>query len=117
METEPLNVRGVVRGQGSRYAGTDMERLVVHLTKGDDESTPNPHSLRLPITLVIDGRDYTGGLLLRTEPAPYASLSPDLTDDQGNATNLATVLARAGVAKNAPLAIELAGMRVKLSPS
>ncbi len=99
-----MKVKGVVRGLGGR---SQVETLVIHLSKGADRSTPNPKSIRVPVRVRIGDEWYTSGLILRKNPPPLASISSTLIDEHGKRTTLARVLKGAGIAKNQKLEVEV----------
>jgi hypothetical protein len=106
-----MKVKGVVRGLSGR---TKLEPLVIHLSKGADQSTPNPKSIRLPVKVRIAGQWYSSGLILRKSPPPLASISPTLIDKLGKRTTLAKVLKAAGIPKNQRLEVEVSEVELSV---
>lgn len=108
-----MAVRGAVRGLATYY--TDgVERLEIHVDKGESQGLPTEEGQRVAITLVVGGRQYQAGLR-STADCNYVWISPDLTDTAGQDTKLAYVLPEAGFVKNQQVELEVSGRVVMLS--
>jgi hypothetical protein len=102
-----MAITGAVRGLATYY--TDgVERLEIHVNKGQIQGLPAKEGQRVPITLIVGGRSYEAGLRSTAE-CNYIWISPDLTDETGRDTRLAYVLSEAGFVKNQQIELEVSG--------
>jgi hypothetical protein len=90
---------GKIRGLGSHYVETGLERVEIWINKSDAEGMPYELGERVAIELIIGSKMFTAGLRA-TEGTPYVWVSPDLVDDDGYEVSLAEILHENGFQKN-----------------
>jgi hypothetical protein len=81
---------GKIRGLGSHYVETGLERVEIWINKSDAEGMPYELGERVAIELIIGSKMFTAGLRA-TEGTPYVWVSPDLVDDDGYEVSLVHV--------------------------
>jgi hypothetical protein len=110
-----MSFTGVVRYLRT-FDTEKVERQEIHVKKTDAQGLPFVDDERIPIALVINGRQYAAGLRATTKNK-YVWICPDLIDGDGAGVKLAQVLTAAGFTENQRVELTLSGTTISVCPS
>jgi hypothetical protein len=105
-------IEAIIHGNGTYYSD-GVERLYLHFRKSDAHGLPCEDGVKTPIQLEARGHTYTGQINGRAD-YPYLFLSPELTDELGEAHKCAYLFGEWGLVKAGRVRASVDGTRIEL---